>query len=149
MHGAHGNAFAAADAMRLGRHVAVFLPQDSDGIGPLGYGNCQVKLGHAHHGTAGEDLIRVLPEARRLHHIAKGSANGDQQVPGLHDNVAGNGDHSLHQGHPVPDGVSHGGAGGGVEHGAAHGGRQSPRGHLAAGEGLDQLFFSPLGVPGL
>ena len=36
---------------------------------------------------------------------------------------------------------------GGVEHGAAHGGRQPPRGHLAAGEGLDQLFFSPLGVP--
>ena len=43
---------------------------------------------------------------------------------------------------------THGGAGGGVEHGAAHGGGQAPRGNLTAGDGLNQLLFRALGVPG-
>ena len=124
------------------------MAQDGDGVTGLDGGNAQVVLGSTHHGAAVEDLVGVLGDAAGFHQLVEAGADGNQQVLGLHDDVAGDGDDTLDQGHTLVDGVIDGLAGGGVDDHAADSGRQAAGGDLALGDGVDQLLLSTLGVLG-
>ena len=126
----------------------IFPAQNGHGVGAFRHRHAQVELGNAHHGAAGEDLIGVLAVAYGFQQVIEAGANGDHQVHGVHDNIAGHGDDTPDQGLAQVHGIVNGLAGAGVEHGAAHCRRQSAGGDLAAGDGLNQLLLGALGILG-
>ena len=124
------------------------MAQDGHRIGALDHRHTQVKLGRAHHGTAGENLIGMLRCTNRRQQIVEAGADGNHQVLGLHDDVAGDRHDPPDQGHTGVNRIVDRLAGSAVEHRAAHRRRQSPGGNLPSGNGLDQLFFRALGILG-
>ncbi|CAN3967336.1 SMI1/KNR4 family protein, partial [Dysosmobacter welbionis] len=121
--------------------------EGQDGAGALGHGDVRGVLGHAHHGAAGDQFVcTVLQAAAGVQQAGDGGADGALQVLGLHHAGAGDGDDLAHHGHTGGQGPVDGACGVDVEYGAADIGGQSAGGHLAAGDGLAELFLTALGV---
>ena len=122
----------------------------NDAVGALDNGHVGVLNGCAHHGAT-----------HLQHHVVTGDAAAvvddlldvgsqlDHVVAGVADELAGNGNHTLHQRHALLDGVGNGLGGGGVAHHAANVSRQLAAGDSAAHDLLDEHLLSALGVLGL
>ena len=63
MHGAGGNALAAADALGMLNSLLFLLAERQNSAGALGHGDIRGILGHAHHGTAGDELVSTVLHA--------------------------------------------------------------------------------------
>ena len=72
----------------------------------------------------------------------------DNIVAGIADEFAGDGDHALHQRHPLLNGIGNCLGGRGVAHHTANVGGQLAAGNLATHDLLDEHLFSALGVLG-
>ena len=151
MHGTGVDALAAADAGLLGiLDGGLGVGKGQDTVGALHHGGGQVVLGVAHHGAAHQQALRLgLEPAGQLDEVLQGGADGGVDVHGPGHGAAGEGDVAVGEGLALGDRVVDGGGGGNVEHGAAHVGGQASGGHLTAGDPLDELLLSALGVPGL
>ena len=150
VHGADVDAAGAAQADFLGLNGGGFFPgQAEHRVGALDDADFQRMLGNAHHGAAGKHPVGLLGKALGLvDQMLEGGAQRHQQVAGLLDGVAGDGDDAVGDGLAFHHGVVHRGGGADVEHRAAYMGGQAAGGHLAAGEALDELLLSALGIPG-
>ena len=126
------------------------LAEGQDGVGALADGGVHIVLGMAHHRTTHQDLEGVLLYAAAgVQQLADGGADGTLQVLGLIDAGAGYRNHTVGHRHAGIHRPVNGGGGDSIEYRAADGGRQSAGRHLPAGNGLAQLLFSALGVPGV
>lgn len=148
-HRTDGHAPAAADAGGVGGLQVICAGQRHDGVGALDHRRGEIRLGAAHHGSAGDDLPHIpLQAPRRLDGVGEGRPNGDDQVFRLLDPMAGDCDDPAEDGLPVRHGAAHAGAGGDVKDRAPHILGKAAGGYLAAGDGLDELLLRPLGIAG-
>ena len=144
--GAH--AAAAADAGGLVRKDGVIV-QGHDGVVGLEDRAVDVRDGATHHGTAHDDLLRLLDHAaRRLDDVADAHAERDAIVARIGDAVTGDRDGLAGEGHAVAEVLLHAGDGGDVDHEAAHVDGQTAGGHVAPGRGLDEHLLAAGGVLG-
>ena len=148
--GAHADALAAADTgSRLhGRHL-VFGKAGQRGAG-LAHRDVQIEQRLAHHGAAGQNLLRLgLEAARSLDQLLVVGSQLHVKVSGIRHRIPGHGDDLAHQGRAFTDRHVDGDHGVDIVHNTACVGGQHGGIHLPAGDGVDQGTLTALGVLGL
>ena len=95
-HGTHAHALAAADTGGILTAALLIAAEGKDRVGTLTHGNIHIVLRITHHGAAHQNLLGGLCKAAGLlDNILNGSTYGNDQVLGLGNSAAGNGDHTL------------------------------------------------------
>ena len=146
LHGTYIHAAAALDAL-LG--LGLVMVDGDDAVGALHNGSVQILLDKAHHGTAGLDgHIGSGDAAARSHQLRSGGTHLDDEVAGVGDVLAGDGGHTLDQGHAGLNGIGDSLHGGNVADAGTDISRQLAAGNAAAHGPLDEHLFAALGVLG-
>ena len=97
--------------------LGVVSGNGDDAVGALDDGHIGVRNGSAHHGAA--HLQRGVVDgdaAAVVDDLLDVGAQLDHVVAGILNELAGDGDNPLHQGHPTLNGVGNGFGGGGIAH---------------------------------
>ena len=142
---------ASASQARLGGVLEDLVGrEEQDAGGALHDWDVLAIDGHAHHRSAGDELADLASDAAGLlDGLGVGGSHAEAPVAGGDDGGSGDGGHAFVERLAVDDRLGQGVCGAGVHHHAVHVGGQSAAGHLALGDGVDELLFGALWVADL